>query len=47
MKPERQYWRPCCVFIVNFEHMSHLSVSIVNFKQVNVSWDNMKKLVDF
>ena len=27
------------VFIVNFEHVSHLSsVSIVDFEQVNVSW---------
>ena len=28
------------VFIVNFEHISHLffSVSIVNFEQVNPSW---------
>ena len=27
------------IFIVNFEHISHLSnVSIVDFEQVNVSW---------
>ena len=29
------------VFIVNFEHISHLcsSVSIVNFEEVNTGWD--------
>ena len=29
------------VFIVNFEHISHLcsSVSIVNFEQVNAGWE--------
>ena len=36
--PER---RRSGVFIVNFEHISHLvsSVSIVNFEKVNASWD--------
>ena len=38
--PERRQWRRSCVFIVNFEYISHVfsRVSIVNFKQVNVSW---------
>ena len=32
-------WRRSDVFIVNFEHISHLVlVSIVNFKQVNTGW---------
>ena len=33
-------WRRFDVFIVNFEHISHLcsSVSIVNFEQVNAGW---------
>ena len=38
--PERRQWPRSGVFIVNFEHISHLSVSIVNFEQVNSSWDN-------
>ena len=39
--PERRQWHDCGVFIVNFEHISHLfpSVSVVDFEQVNVSWD--------
>ena len=37
--PERRHWRRSCVFIVNFEYISHLfSVSIVDFEQVNVCW---------
>ena len=38
--PKRQLWRLFGVFIINFEHISHLcsSVSIVNFKQVNACW---------
>ena len=38
--PERRQWRRSYVFIVNFEHISYVfsRVSIVNFKQVNVSW---------
>ena len=33
-------WRRFGVFIVNFEHISHLcsNVSIVNFEQVNAGW---------
>ena len=27
------------VFIVNFKHILHLCVSIVEFEQVNVFWD--------
>ena len=35
--PKQHQWRRFGVFIVNFEHISHLcsSVSIVNFEQVN------------
>ena len=34
------------VFIVNFEHISHLcsSVSIVNFEQVNAGWSKLKAI---
>ena len=37
--PEWRQWRRSDIFTVNFEHISHLfsSVSIVDFKQVNVS----------
>ena len=33
------HWRRSCVFIVNFEHISHLflCVFIVDFEQVNIS----------
>ena len=39
-------WRRFGVFIVNFEHISHLcfSVSIVNFKHVITSWINYDNL---
>ena len=35
-------WRRSGVFIVNFEHISHpfSSVYIVDFEQVNVSWES-------
>ena len=33
-------WRRSGVFIVIFEHISDLSVSTVNFKQVNAGWEN-------
>ena len=38
--PKRCHWRRFDVFIVNFEHISHLcsSVFIVNFEQVNAGW---------
>ena len=38
--PKRRHWRRFGVFIVNFEHISHLcsSVSIASFEQVNVGW---------
>ena len=37
---ERRHGRRSGVFIINFEHISHLfsSVSTVDFEQVNVSW---------
>ena len=38
--PERRQWRRSDVFIVNFEYISLSStVSIINFEQVNVSWE--------
>ena len=44
--PKRRQWR-CFggLFIVNFEHMSHFcfTVSMVNFEQVNASWENTQK----
>ena len=39
--PQQHQWRRSGVFIVNFEHISHL-VSIVNFEQVNASWEITK-----
>ena len=42
--PERWQWRCSGVFIVNFEHISHLVLvcaSIVNFEQVKAKWDEM------
>ena len=44
--PKRRQWRYFGgLFIVNFEHMSHLcfTVYMVNFEQVNVSWENTQK----
>ena len=37
---EIRHWRHSGIFIVNFEHISHLcsSVFIVNFEQVNPGW---------
>ena len=39
--PERRQWRCSGVFIVNFEHISHLVlvVSIVNFEHVIAGWE--------
>ena len=44
--PERRQWRHPGVFIVNFEHISHFfsTVSIVDFEQANVCWDNILEL---
>ena len=41
--PERCHWHRFDVFVVNFEHISHFFpvFSIVDFKQVNVSWENI------
>ena len=38
--PKRRQWHRFGVFIVNFEHISHLcsSVSIANFEHVNAGW---------
>ena len=39
--PKQRHWRHFGVFIVDFEHISHLcsGVSIANFEQVNAGWD--------
>ena len=38
--PERWQWRRSGIFIVNFEHISHLVLvlSIVKFEHVNEGW---------
>ena len=41
--PERRHWPRPSVFIVNFEHISHL-VSIVNFEQVNADWGRILRI---
>ena len=40
-QPKRRQWRRFGVFIVNFEHISHLCscLSIVNFEHVIAGWD--------
>ena len=41
----KRHWRRSGIFIVNFEHISHLVLvfehisHLVNFKQVNAGWD--------
>ena len=35
---EQLHWRRSGVFIVNFKHISHLGVSIVNCELVNAGW---------
>ena len=42
--PERSQWCWSCVFIVNFEHISHRNVSIIDFEQVFVCWLLSKEL---
>ena len=39
--PKRCHWRRFHVFIVNFEHISHLcfGASIVNFEKVHAGWE--------
>ena len=45
--PKQRQWRRFGVFIVNFEHISHLcsSVSIVNFEHVIAGWVDIYILV--
>ena len=43
--PERSQWRRSSVVIVNSEHISLLSVSIVTFKQVYDGWDDTNEEV--
>ena len=40
--PKRCHWRRFGGFIVNFEHILHLSCSVsnVDFEQVNAGWDD-------
>ena len=45
--PEQRQWCRSGVFIVNFEHISHLflvSLLVGDFEQVNVSWVSRKTL---
>ena len=39
--PKRRHWRRSGVFIVNFEHISHIFLAFLlfDFEQANVSWD--------
>ena len=45
--PKRRHWRRFGVFIVNFEHISHLrsSVSVVTFDKVNAGWVQNKYIL--
>ena len=45
--PKRRHWRRFGVFIVNFEHISHLrsSVSVVTFEKVNAGWVQNKYIL--
>ena len=36
---ERRQWHRSGVLIVNFEYISQLCVSIFDFEQINVSWE--------
>ena len=36
--PEQRHWRRSGIFIVKFEHISHLVCSIVNFKHAITGW---------
>ena len=42
---ERHHWRRSNVFLVNFEHSSHLFLVflLLTFEKVNVSWEFGKK----
>ena len=46
--PKRRQWRRFGVFIVNFEHISHLcsSVSIVNFEHIIAGWACYMNVLD-
>ena len=45
--PEQRQWRCSGVFIVNFEHISHLVLVFLNFEQVNAGYVNLSKLILF
>ena len=44
--PQRRQWHGSGVFIVNSEHISNVDlltyISIVDFEQVNVSWEKLE-----
>ena len=42
--PERRHWRCCGVFIVDFEHISHLVLVFPSLILVNVDW--LKSMID-
>ena len=46
MTPKLRQWRRFGVFIVNFEHISHLysSVFIANFEHVTAGWEKKTKI---
>ena len=46
---ERRHWRRSGVFIVTFEHISHLVLVFlfVNFEQVNVNWGKVMNVIFF
>ena len=37
--PKQRQWRRFVDFIVNVEHISHFLFHIIEFEQVNVSWE--------
>ena len=39
IKTLKRNWRRSGVFIVNFEHVSHIDVSIVDFEQLIAGWE--------
>ena len=41
----QRQWRPSDVFVVNFEHISHLVLSIVNFEHVIIEILNKNNII--
>ena len=47
---ERHHWRRSGIFIVNFEHISHLIsvlVFVVNIEQVNAGWAGLLLYMEY